>query len=194
MKKFLLIILAVIVVLALWIMGQYNSLIAGKANVDKAWADVQVQYQRRSDIIPGLEAIVSGAANFEKSTLIGVVEARAKATSITVDPTNAQSMAQFTAAQSELSGALSRLLVSVEAYPDIKTSQNFRDLQSQLEGTENRIGVARGDFNNAATIWNASTLQFPKIFIARLFGFEKVAPFNAEAGADTAPTIDFTIK
>lgn len=194
MKKLLLIILAVIVVLVLWTVGQYNSLIAGKANVDKAWADVQVQYQRRSDLVPQLVATVSGVANFEKSTLTEVVEARAKATSTTVNPSDPASLEQFQASQTQLSGALSRLLVTMEAYPQLTASKSFQDLQAQLEGTENRIGVARGDFNTAATVWNASTLQFPKIFIARLFGFEKVALFSAQEGTDKAPTIDFTVK
>ena len=151
MKKSLLALLIIIGIAALWSIGQYNSLVSGKAGVDNAWGNVQVQYQRRSDLVPQLVATVQGAANFEKSTLTAVVDARAKATGITVDPTNAKSVADFTAAQTQLSGALSRLLVSVEAYPDLKATQNFRDLQSQLEGTENRIGVARGDFNTAAT-------------------------------------------
>ena len=123
MKKLLFVVIIVLGVLGLWIVGAYNSLVAGRAGVDKAWSDVQVQYQRRNDLVPQLVATVQGAANFEKKTLTDVVEARAKATQVTVDPTDAKSLAQFGAAQSELSGALSRLLVSVEAYPELRATQ-----------------------------------------------------------------------
>lgn len=194
MKKFLLVVVIVLVVGGLWAVGQYNSLVAGKAGVDKAWSNVEVQYQRRGDLVPQLVATVEGAANFEKGTLTAVVEARAKATQIKVDPTNAKSFSDFTASQGELSGALSRLLVSVEAYPDIKANANFRDLQSQLEGTENRIGVARGDYNTAATNWNIQIRRVPTVFIARLLGFDTVTLFDAQAGAETAPKIEFKIQ
>lgn len=137
---------------------------------------------------------VQGAANFEKTTLTNVVEARAKATSVTVDPTNAASLEQFNAAQTQLSGALSRLLVTVEAYPDLKANQNFRDLQSQLEGTENRIGVARGDYNGVATTYNVSVSRVPTVFFARLFGFEKASLFDAVAGSETAPKVEFNFQ
>ena len=133
MKKSLVIIIAIIAVAGLWIVGQYNGLVAGRAGVDAAWSNVEVQYQRRSDIVPQLVATVEGAANFEKGTLTDVVEARAKATSTQVDATNAESVKAFTAAQGQLGGALSRLLVSVEAYPTLTATQGFRDLQSQLE-------------------------------------------------------------
>ncbi len=191
MKKLLLIILAVAVIAVLWWVGQYNSLVTGRTGVDTAWSNVEVQYQRRADIVPQLVATVQGAANFEQKTLTDVVEARAKATSVQVDPTDAAAVAQFTASQGQLSGALSRLLVSVEAYPTLTATQGFRDLQSQLEGTENRIAVARGDYNGVAGTWNVKVMKFPTVFIARLFGFEKAAFFDAQTGSDTAPVIEF---
>jgi len=168
MKKFLLLVVIVIAVVGLWFVGQYNSLVSGRAGVDAAWSNVEVQYQRRADIVPQLVATVEGAANFEKKTLTDVVEARAKATSVQVDPTNAASLKAFTASQGELSGAISRLLVSVEAYPTLTATQGFRDLQSQLEGTENRIAVARGDYNGIANYWNIRVARIPTVFIARL--------------------------
>ena len=143
--------------------------------------------------MPQLVSTVEWAAKFEKSTLTDVVNARAKATGITVDPTNAKSIADFNAAQTQLSWALSRLLVSVEAYPDLKANQNFRDLQSQLEGTENRIGVARGDYNTAATSWNVKISRVPTVFLARLFGFEKASLFEAQSGTENAPKIEFNL-
>lgn len=193
MKKFLLFIVVIVLVGAFWAVGQYNSLVSGKANVAQAWSNVQVQYQRRGDLVPQLVSTVEWAAKFEKSTLTDVVNARAKATGITVDPTNAKSIADFNAAQTQLSWALSRLLVSVEAYPDLKANQNFRDLQSQLEGTENRIGVARGDYNAAATGWNVKISRVPTVFVARLFGFEKASLFEAQSGTENAPKIEFNL-
>lgn len=191
MKKFLLLVVAVIVVAGFWIVGQYNGLVTGRASVDTAWSNVEVQYQRRADIVPQLVATVQGAANFEQKTLTDVVEARAKATSVQVNPTDANSLKAFTASQGELSGALSRLLVSVEAYPTLTATQGFRDLQSQLEGTENRIAVARSDYNSEANIWNVKVMQFPTVFIARLLGFEKAALFDADAGSEKAPVVKF---
>jgi len=193
MKKLLLILLAIIVVAGFWIVGQYNSLISGRAGVDAAWSNVEVQYQRRADIVPQLVATVEGAAKFEKGTLTDVVEARAKATSVQVDPTNANSLKEFTAAQGQLGGALSRLLVSVEAYPTLTATQGFRDLQSQLEGTENRIAVSRGDYNGVANTWNVKVMKFPTVFIARLLGFDKAALFDATTGAENAPKVEFNI-
>lgn len=194
MKKLFLIIVVVVALGVLWLMGAYNSLVSGRAGVDRAWSDVEVQYQRRNDLVPQLVSTVQWAANFEKKTLTDVVEARAKATQIQVNPTNAQSLAQFSAAQGELSGALSRLLVSVEAYPQLTATKGFQDLQSQLEGTENRIGVARGDFNAVAAQWNIMITQFPRVVIARFFGFEKAVLFDAQTGSDVAPKIEFDIK
>jgi LemA protein len=193
MKKSLVIIIAIIAVAGLWIVGQYNGLVAGRAGVDAAWSNVEVQYQRRSDIVPQLVATVEGAANFEKGTLTDVVEARAKATSTQVDPTNAESVKAFTAAQGQLGGALSRLLVTVEAYPTLTATQGFRDLQSQLEWTENRIAVARGDYNGVANTWNVKVSRVPTVFIARLLGFDKAALFDATAGSENAPKVEFNL-
>lgn len=194
MKKTLLIILAIIVVGALWAVGQYNSLVSGRAGVDRAWSDVEVVYQRRADLVPQLVATVEGAANFEKKTLTDVVEARAKATQVKVDPTNATSMAQFTTSQGELTGALSRLLVTVEAYPTLTATQGFRDLQSQLEGSENRIANVRSDYNGVANTWNVTVSRFPTVFIARLLGFDKAALFDAQPGTENAPKIEFNLQ
>lgn len=194
MNKSLVIIIAIIAVAGLWIVGQYNGLVAGRAGVDAAWSNVEVQYQRRSDIVPQLVATVEGAANFEKGTLTDVVEARAKATSVQVDPTNAESLKAFTAAQGDLGGALSRLLVTVEAYPTLTATQGFRDLQSQLEGTENRIAVARGDYNGVANAWNVKVSRVPTVFIARLLGFDRAALFEATAGSENAPKVEFNIQ
>ena len=174
-------------------MGQYNSLVSGRAGVDTAWSNVEVQYQRRADIVPQLVATVQGAANFEKKTLTDVVEARAKATSVQVNPTDANSLKTFTASQGELSNALSRLLVSVEAYPTLTATQGFRDLQSQLEGTENRIAVARGDYNSVANTWNVKVMKFPTVFFARIMGFDKAALFDADAGSEKAPKVEFNL-
>ncbi len=193
MKKTLLIILAIIVVGALWAVGQYNSLVSGRAGVDRAWSDVEVVYQRRADLVPQLVATVEGAANFEKKTLTDVVEARAKATQVKVDPTNATSMAQFTTSQGELTGALSRLLVTVEAYPTLTATQGFRDLQSQLEGSENRIANVRSDYNGVANTWNVTVSRFPTVFIARLLGFDKAALFDAQPGTENAPKVEFNL-
>ncbi len=193
MKKGLLILLAIVVIGGFWAVGQYNKLVTGRAGVDTAWSNVEVQYQRRSDIVPQLVATVEGAANFEKKTLTDVVEARAKATSVQVDPTNATSLKAFTSSQGELSSALSRLLVTVEAYPTLTATQGFRDLQSQLEGTENRIAVARGDYNSVANSWNVTVARVPTVFIARLLGFDKAVLFDAEAGSETAPEVKFNL-
>ena len=194
MKKVLLILLAIVVIGGFWAVGQYNKLVTGRAGVDTAWSNVEVQYQRRSDIVPQLVAVVEGAANFEKKTLTDVVEARAKATSVQVDPTNAASLKAFTASQGELSGALSRLLVTVEAYPTLTATQGFRDLQSQLEGTENRIAVARGDYNTVANNWNVTVARVPTVFIARLMGFDKAALFDAATGSENAPKVEFNLQ
>ncbi len=193
MKKFLLLVVIILVVGGLWGVGQYNSLVAGRAGVDAAWSNVEVQYQRRADIVPQLVATVEGAANFEKKTLTDVTEARAKATSVQVDPTNAESLKAFTAAQGELGSTLSRLLVTVEAYPTLTSTQGFRDLQSQLEGTENRIAVARADYNGVANTWNVTVSRVPTLFIARLLGFEKAALFDAATGSENAPKVEFNL-
>jgi len=194
MKKIFLIVAVVIALGALWMTGIYNALVSGRANVEREWSNVEVQYQRRSDLVPQLVATVSGVENFEKSTLTQVVEARAKATSTTVNVSDAASLQKFEASQGELSGALSRLLVTMEAYPQLTASKSFQDLQAQLEGTENRIAVARGDYNTVAATWNANVLQVPRVFIARLFGFEKAALFDALPGSENAPKVEFTVN
>ena len=171
----------------------YNTMVTQDQNVKKAWGNVQSEYQRRSDLIPNLVNTVKGAADFEKSTLEAVVNARAKATATTIDPTNLtpESIAKYQQAQGELSGALSRLLVSIEKYPDLKANQNFRDLQAQLEGTENRIKVARNDFNSAVQSFNTTVKPFPNVIFAGMFGFKEKGFFAADPGADKAPTVDF---
>jgi LemA protein len=171
----------------------YNSMVSMDQNVKGKWGNVQSEYQRRSDLIPNLVNTVKGAADFEKSTLEAVVNARAKATATTIDPTNLtpESIAKYQQAQGELSGALSRLLVSIEKYPDLKANQNFRDLQAQLEGTENRIKVARNDFNSAVQTFNTTVKTFPNVIYAGLFGFKEKGFFAADPGADKAPTVDF---
>jgi LemA protein len=161
--------------------------------VKGAWGKVQSQYQRRSDLIPNLVNTVKGAANFEQETLTKVVEARAKATSMQIDPTNLtpEKLAEFQKVQGELSGALSRLLVTVEQYPDLKANQNFRDLQAQLEGTENRIAVARNDFNTSVQEYNATIRRFPNNFYSGWFGFKEKGYFEAQPGSDKAPDVKF---
>ncbi len=171
----------------------YNSLVQKDQNVKAKWANVESDYQRRSDLIPNLVNTVKGAANFEQSTLTQVVEARAKATQTTVkaNDLSPEKIAAFQKAQGELSGAISRLLVTVEQYPQLKATEAFRDLQAQLEGTENRIKVSRNDFNTAVQDYNTSVKQFPMVLFAGLIGFKERGFFAAEAGAEKAPTVDF---
>lgn len=186
--------IAVVVLLGLYGISKNNSLVDKQENVRQAWAQVENQYQRRSDLIPNLVNTVKGAADFEKQTLTDVIEARSKATSIQVSPgmlNNPQKLQQFQQAQSQLSGALSRLMVTVERYPELKANQNFRDLQVQLEGTENRIATERKRYNDAARSYNASIRRFPGNMVAGLMGFDKMAYFEAEQGAEKAPEVQF---
>lgn len=171
----------------------YNSLVSSEEAVEAAWSQVENQYQRRADLVPNLVATVKGYAAHEQETLQGVVDARAKATQITIDPANAtpEQLAAFQAAQGELSQALGRLLAVAENYPDLKANENFRDLQAQLEGTENRITVARQEFNETARAYNQKVRRFPSNIVAMIFGFEKKPYFEAEAGAQSAPTVAF---
>jgi len=161
--------------------------------VTKTWANVETQYQRRADLIPNLVNTVKGYAEHEKSTLTAVVEARAKATSVQIDPTNmtAADLQKFDAAQSGLAGALGKLMVVVEKYPDLKANQNFLQLQAQLEGTENRISVARKNYNDVAGDYNTYIKKFPKNFVAGWFDFEPKPYFEAKAGTDVAPEVSF---
>lgn len=196
MKKGLitLIVVGVIVVGGfLWIKGAYNRMVVEDENVSSAWAQVENVYQRRADLIPNLVETVKGYAEHESSTLENVVAARAKATQVTVDPENLtpEALAAFNEAQGELSSALGRLLLIQENYPDLKASQQFMELQAQLEGTENRIATERMKFNEAAKTYNTMIRQFPDNIIASMFGFEKKAYFEAQAGAETAPKVEF---
>lgn len=171
----------------------YNGLVQMDQNVKGKWANVESDYQRRSDLIPNLVNTVKGAADFEKSTLEAVVNARASATQTKIDVTNLspEKIAEFQKAQSQLSGAIGRLLVTMEKYPDLKATEAFRDLQAQLEGTENRIKVSRNDFNGAVQSYNTSVKKFPMVLFSGIFGFKEKGFFAAEAGAEKAPTVDF---
>jgi LemA protein len=171
----------------------YNGMVTMQESVTSQWGNVQTAYQRRSDLIPNFVNTVKGAANFEQTTLTQVIEARAKATSVTIDPTKmtAENMQQFQAAQGQLSSALSRLMVVVEQYPELKATQNFRDLQVELEGTENRISVERRKFNEVAQTYNTYIRRFPQNFLAGMFGFQAKPYFEAAAGADKAPEVKF---
>ena len=183
------------VVAGLGLMGSYNRLVKLQQSVDQSWAQVQNVYQRRADLIPNLVNTVSGAANFEKSTLIAVTNARASVGRVQLDPnkapTDAAQLEQFQAAQGQLSNALSRLLVVVERYPELKANQSFLGLQAQLEGTENRISVERGNFNTAVQNYNTTVRSFPTNFIAGMFGFAPRPFFAAQPGAEKAPTVNF---
>ncbi len=191
---------AVIIVVILGLMVFFgisvnNGLVEREEGVESAWAQVENQYQRRADLIPNLVSTVQGAADFEQETLTAVINARSQATSINVsaaDLNDPAKIAQFQEAQQQLSGALSRLLVSVERYPELRANSNFRDLQAQLEGTENRISTERMRFNNAAQSYNTSIRKFPTSIIASIGGFERKAYFEAESGAEQAPTVDFS--
>ncbi len=187
------VIVAILAILVLWAIKTYNSLVTKEEQVTKAWSQVENVYQRRMDLIPNLVATVKGYAKHESSTLEAVVSARAKATQVTVDPTKLtpQAMADFQAAQGELGTAIGRLLVSVEAYPDLKANQNFLELQAQLEGTENRITVERQKFNESARDFNTYIRRFPSNIIANLFNFESKAYFEAKEGAENAPAVSF---
>ena len=192
-KSSVIIVLIVAAIVVVWGITGYNGLVGMDEGVQTKWADVETQYQRRADLIPNLVNTVKGYAAHESETLQAVVEARAKATSVNIDPTNitAEQMANFQKAQDGVSSALGRLLVTVEKYPDLKANENFRELQAQLEGTENRISVARRDFNEAARKYNTTLRSFPKNILAGMFGFEKKAYFEAHEGSDQAPTVQF---
>lgn len=193
MKKSTIIIIAVAVLAVVWGITGYNGLVSMDEGVQTKWADVETQYQRRADLIPNLVNTVKGYAAHESETLQAVVEARAKATSVNIDPSNmsAEQIANFQKAQDGVSSALGRLLVTVEKYPDLKANENFKELQAQLEGTENRISVARRDYNEAARKYNTSLRSFPKNILAGMFGFEKKSYFEAQEGSEQAPTVQF---
>ncbi len=173
-----------------------NKAVTLKEKSTKTWANVESAYQRRNDLIGNLVKTVQGAADFEKGTLTAVIDARAKATSVSIDPTNItpEQLAQFNKVQGGLSGALKSLLVTVERYPDLKANQNFLELQSQLEGTENRINVARDRFNATVEPYNVLIKKFPGSFFASLLNFDELAYFKSEAGSEKAPDVDFDFK
>lgn len=190
---------AVIIVILIVLIGgcsiksTYNNLVSYNQDVQSKWGQVENQYQRRMDLIPNLVNTVKGAANFEKSTLTQVIQARASATQIKVNANDLtpEKIHQFQAAQGELSQALGRLMVVSERYPQLTATQNFKDLQAQLEGTENRIAVARMDFNNSVQTYNTSIRRFPAVLYAGLFGFKEKGFFQSQAGAEKAPTVNF---
>ena len=191
--KNLLIVLGIIIVICLVGSCSYNGIVKKDVVVKAKWSNVQSDYQRRSDLIPNLVATVKGAANFEKSTLVEVTNARAKATSIQVDASklDAEQIQKFQAAQGGLTQALGRLLVASENYPELKSNANFMGLQSQLEGTENRINVSRRDFNDAVQDYNGTVRSFPAVIMAKIFGFSEKTGFAADADAQKAPKVAF---
>ena len=195
MKKWLPLIIIVVVLLGIlkWGVGLNNTMVDMRNDSQAEWANVETQYQRRSDLIPNLVSTVKGYADFEKETLEAVIQARANATKTTIDPSNVtpEQMAAFQESQNSLSGALSKLMVVVERYPDLKANKSFLELQSQLEGTENRINVARIRFNEKANEYNKFIEKIPAVFIARIMNFDKMSLFQAAAGSEQAPTVDF---
>ena len=196
MKKSYIILIVVAVILIggfIWVKNTYNGLVKADEGVSAAWAQVENVYQRRADLIPNLVATVKGYAAHESSTLEGVVEARSKATQVTVsaEDLSPEALAKFNAAQGDLTNALGRLLMLTENYPDLKASQNFSELQAQLEGTENRIATERMKFNETAKAYNTLIRKFPDNIVASMFGFEKKGYFEAAAGAEQAPVVEF---
>jgi LemA protein len=192
-NKGLIITIVVIALVAIWGISSYNGLVSMDENVSNQWANVETQYQRRSDLIPNLVNTVKGYAKHESQTLEAVMAARSQATQVKIDPSNCtpQQLAAYQKAQGDVTTALGKLLAITENYPDLKANQNFLELQSQLEGTENRINVARKDFNDTAKKYNTSLRRFPRNIVASMFGFEKRNYFEAEAGAEKAPKVEF---
>ncbi len=192
-KNLIIVIVAIVAIIALWAISSFNGLVSAEEGVDAQWAQVENVYQRRADLIPNLVSTVKGYTDFEQKTLVDVIEARAKATSVQIDLSNITeaSVEQFQAAQDQLSGALSRLLVTVERYPDLKANKSFLELQAQLEGTENRITVERNKFNEKAKVYNTTIRHFPKNVFANLFNFERKGYFQAVEGAEQVPVVEF---
>ena len=191
MKKWLIPVIILVVIafgIYQWAVGFNNTAVEYEANAKTAWSNVQSAYQRRNDLIGNLVKTVQGAADFEKETLEGVINARAKATATTIDPAK---MAAFQEAQNGLTGALSKLMVVVERYPDLKANRNFLELQTQLESTENRINVERNNFNEKVNIYDIHTTKFPNKLLAGWFGFEEMARYEAAAGSENAPDVNF---
>lgn len=192
----ILIIVGIIAVVILWGVRIYNNMVKLDEETQQAWAQVENAYQRRADLIPNLVKTVQGAAEYEKGTLEGVIEARAKATSVQVDPSKLteENIAAFQQVQDQLSSALSRLMVVVERYPELKANQNFLELQAQLEGTENRIAVERKKFNEVVQQYNTTIRRFPNNIFAGMFNFDKKGYFKAKEGADEAPDVEFNFN
>lgn len=190
-NKGLWIIIAVVAVIVVWIFSSYNGMITMEESVNSAWSQVENQYQRRMDLVPNLVNTVKGYAAHEEGTLTAVVEARAKATNLTVDINDAESLAKYQKTQGELSKAMSRLMMITENYPDLKANQNFLQLQAQLEGTENRISTERKRFNEAVQSFNTKIRRFPNSLIAGIFGFAQKPYFEADQAASVAPTVNF---
>ena len=186
-------IIAAVVIVALWASSAYNSMVGEQEKATTAFANVQSAYQRRADLIPNLVEVVKGYASHEKETLEGVVNARAKATQVTIDPSNMtpEKLKEYQQAQGELGAALGKLIAIQENYPDLKANENFRDLQVQLEGTENRINEARNTFNGVVQNYNTYIRKFPKNILAGIFGFNTMDKFQADAGAEKAPQVKF---
>jgi LemA protein len=193
-SKGLLILLGVLVILGFWGCNGYNGLVTADQDVKKVWSNVETNYQRRTDLYSSIIKTVEASANFEKSTLTAVVEARAKATSINVDINDPASLEAYQKAQANLQGSFSRLIASFEAYPDLKTTAAFRDFQTQIEGTENRINVARQDYNKSIEGYNLMVKRFPKSLLASVFGFKEKPFYKADAGSEKNPDIKFDIK
>lgn len=192
MKKWIILII-IAVAAGLGLMSSYNGLVKAETEIDSVWANVESSYQRRADLIPNLVNTVKGQANFEQQTLTNVIEARAKATQTKIDPSNLteEQLNEFQQNQNQIGSALSRLLVTVEQYPQLKANEGFMNLQAQLEGTENRINVARNKFNEAARIYNEKVRQFPTKLAAMIFGFKAKPYFKSATGAENAPTVNF---
>ena len=192
MKKWIILII-IAVAAGFGLMSSYNGLVIAETEIDSVWANVESSYQRRADLIPNLVNTVKGQANFEQQTLTNVIEARAKATQTKIDPSNLteEQLNEFQQNQNQVGSALSRLLVTVEQYPQLKANEGFMNLQAQLEGTENRINVARNKFNEAARIYNEKVRQFPTKLAAMIFGFKAKPYFKSAAGAENAPTVNF---
>ncbi len=193
-NKTLLIILGIIVILGFWGCGKYNGMVTADQGVQKKWSDVETNYQRRTDLYNSVIKTIEGSANFEKSTLKEVIDARSKATQVTVNTNDPQSLQQYQSAQAGLQSAFGRLLAVAEAYPDLKTTKAFQDFQAQIEGTENRINVARQDYNTAVQSYNLTVKRFPGNIFAGIFGFHEKAFYKADAGSEKAPDVEFNIK
>lgn len=194
MKKGLIIVIIIAIILGFVGCNGYNGLVKQDQQVQQVWSNVETQYQRRTDLYSSVIKTIEGSANFEKSTLTSVINARAQATSVKVDINDPATLAKYQAAQGELQNAFSKLMAVSEAYPDLKTTKAFQDFQTQIEGTENRINIARRDYNAAVNTYNLQVKTFPKNIMAGIFGFHAKAYYQADAGSEKNPDINFDIK